>query len=205
MSTHPQVTGVTHDAAGLTSGATVRDVNGGASWTIRAKAVVNATGPFGDAVRVMDDANAAPLITGASGALHRGLWWRVMRMGACLRYGRLERISLGRWESCGRLRRFEERRSAAGNDALSTKLLPRVPSPTQSLPHRAQLFPPMRTSAGVHIVLPDHFSPDNMGLIIPKTRDGRVLFFLPWEGASEVEAAAALVPTRGVGCGRWRS
>ena len=31
-------------------------------------------------------------------------------------------------------------------------------------------------------MLPDHFSPDNMGLIIPKTRDGRVLFFLPWEG-----------------------
>lgn len=34
----------------------------------------------------------------------------------------------------------------------------------------------------MHIILPDHFSPDNMGLIIPKTRDGRVLFFLPWEG-----------------------
>lgn len=37
-------------------------------------------------------------------------------------------------------------------------------------------------AAGVHVILPDHFSPDNMGLIIPKTRDGRVLFFLPWEG-----------------------
>lgn len=36
------------------------------------------------------------------------------------------------------------------------------------------------------MILPDHFSPDNMGLIIPKTRDGRVLFFLPWEGASRV-------------------
>ena len=39
-------------------------------------------------------------------------------------------------------------------------------------------------AAGVHIVLPDHFSPDNMGLIIPKTKDGRVLFFLPWEGST---------------------
>jgi glycerol-3-phosphate dehydrogenase len=37
-------------------------------------------------------------------------------------------------------------------------------------------------AAGTHVILPDHFSPDNMGLIIPKTRDGRVLFFLPWEG-----------------------
>ncbi len=39
-------------------------------------------------------------------------------------------------------------------------------------------------AAGVHIVLPDHFSPDNMGLIVPKTKDGRVLFFLPWEGST---------------------
>lgn len=30
-------------------------------------------------------------------------------------------------------------------------------------------------AAGVHVVLPDHFSPDKMGLIIPKTIDGRVL------------------------------
>jgi glycerol-3-phosphate dehydrogenase len=39
-------------------------------------------------------------------------------------------------------------------------------------------------AAGVHVILPDHFSPDNMGLIIPKTSDGRVLFFLPWEGST---------------------
>jgi glycerol-3-phosphate dehydrogenase len=41
--------------------------------------------------------------------------------------------------------------------------------------------PLIQGAAGVHIVLPDHFSPDNMGLIVPKTKDGRVLFFLPWE------------------------
>lgn len=34
------------------------------------------------------------------------------------------------------------------------------------------------------MVLPDHFSPDAMGLIVPKTKDGRVLFFLPWEGST---------------------
>jgi len=39
-------------------------------------------------------------------------------------------------------------------------------------------------AAGVHVVLPDHFSPSKMGLIIPETEDGRVLFFLPWEGAT---------------------
>jgi glycerol-3-phosphate dehydrogenase len=37
-------------------------------------------------------------------------------------------------------------------------------------------------SSGVHIVLPGYFSPSNMGLIDPSTSDGRVIFFLPWQG-----------------------
>ncbi|XP_022616157.1 glycerol-3-phosphate dehydrogenase, mitochondrial isoform X1 [Seriola dumerili] len=36
-------------------------------------------------------------------------------------------------------------------------------------------------SAGVHIVMPGYYSPDNMGLLDPATSDGRVIFFLPWE------------------------
>lgn len=36
-------------------------------------------------------------------------------------------------------------------------------------------------SAGVHIVLPDYYSPTNMGLLDPNTSDGRVIFFLPWQ------------------------
>ncbi|KAI3382865.1 hypothetical protein SNEBB_005434 [Seison nebaliae] len=36
-------------------------------------------------------------------------------------------------------------------------------------------------SAGVHIVLPDYYSPTNMGLLDPQTSDGRVIFFLPWQ------------------------
>jgi glycerol-3-phosphate dehydrogenase len=42
----------------------------------------------------------------------------------------------------------------------------------------------IKGAAGVHVVLPDHYSPDNCGLIVPKTSDGRVLFFLPWEGGT---------------------
>lgn len=34
-------------------------------------------------------------------------------------------------------------------------------------------------AAGVHVVLPDHYCPDNMGLIVPKTKDGRVLVWSP--------------------------
>ncbi|EPS31873.1 Glycerol-3-phosphate dehydrogenase [Penicillium oxalicum] len=37
-------------------------------------------------------------------------------------------------------------------------------------------------SSGVHIILPGYFSPSNMGLIDPSTSDGRVIFFLPWQG-----------------------
>lgn len=39
-------------------------------------------------------------------------------------------------------------------------------------------------SSGVHIVLPNYFSPRSMGLIDPSTSDGRVIFFLPWEGCT---------------------
>ena len=37
-------------------------------------------------------------------------------------------------------------------------------------------------SAGVHIILPNYYAPANMGLIDPSTSDGRVIFFLPWQG-----------------------
>jgi len=39
----------------------------------------------------------------------------------------------------------------------------------------------VQPSAGVHVILPDYYSPKNMGLIDPSTSDGRVIFFLPWE------------------------
>ena len=38
-------------------------------------------------------------------------------------------------------------------------------------------------SAGVHVILPSYFSPKDMGLIDPNTSDGRVIFFLPWQGS----------------------
>ena len=39
-------------------------------------------------------------------------------------------------------------------------------------------------SAGVHIILPDYYSPASMGLLDPATSDGRVIFFLPWLGVT---------------------
>ncbi|KAL8948831.1 MAG: hypothetical protein Q9222_005015 [Ikaeria aurantiellina] len=37
-------------------------------------------------------------------------------------------------------------------------------------------------SSGVHVILPGYYSPSKMGLIDPHTSDGRVIFFLPWQG-----------------------
>ncbi|KAK9492379.1 FAD dependent oxidoreductase-domain-containing protein [Lipomyces doorenjongii] len=37
-------------------------------------------------------------------------------------------------------------------------------------------------SSGVHVILPDYYCSPNMGLIDPATSDGRVVFFLPWQG-----------------------
>lgn len=37
-------------------------------------------------------------------------------------------------------------------------------------------------ASGVHITLPAYYAPGKMGLIDPSTSDGRVIFFLPWEG-----------------------
>lgn len=42
--------------------------------------------------------------------------------------------------------------------------------------------PIVRASSGVHITLPNYYSPRRMGLLDPATSDGRVIFFLPWEG-----------------------
>lgn len=92
---------ITNSEKNQVVGARVRDVFTGEEFDIYAKVVINATGPFTDGVRKMEDPDANPMI---------------------------------------------------------------VPS------------------AGVHITLPDYYSADGMGLIVPKTKDGRVVFMLPWLG-----------------------
>jgi len=37
-------------------------------------------------------------------------------------------------------------------------------------------------SSGIHIALSKRFAPEDAGIMIPKTEDGRVLFILPWQG-----------------------
>ncbi|OCT48314.1 Glycerol-3-phosphate dehydrogenase, mitochondrial [Cladophialophora carrionii] len=105
---HLEVTGLEKDASGQLTGARVRDLiadkdGQGASeeFTVKAKGIINATGPFCDAIRQMD------------------------------------------------------------------------------APGEKEIVAP---SLGVHVVLPGYLSPQKMGLIDPSTSDGRVIFFLPWQG-----------------------
>lgn len=54
-------------AHGMVAGAVVRDVIGEKEYRITARVVINATGPFCDAVRKMDDPAAAPMIKPSRG------------------------------------------------------------------------------------------------------------------------------------------
>lgn len=67
---HVEVTGLDKDQNGRIRGATLRDVlgNGDKEFTVRAKGVINATGPFTDAVERMDDPSRMTLVAPASGA-----------------------------------------------------------------------------------------------------------------------------------------
>ncbi len=101
VTNYTQVTELIKDAEGKVKGAIIEDRLTGKKFPVRAKSVINATGPFCDQIRKMDDECVVPMVS---------------------------------------------------------------------------------PSAGTHIILPNYFSPTNMGLIDPSTSDGRVLFFLPWEG-----------------------
>ena len=47
---------------------------------------------------------------------------------------------------------------------------------------RPEAKPLVAASQGIHLVLPKDFFPGNTALIAPKTRDGRVMFIIPWHG-----------------------
>lgn len=61
------VTGLLHDSDGRTCGVSAEDRLTGAKFDVRARMVVNATGPFADSIRRMDDPNAAPILKGSTG------------------------------------------------------------------------------------------------------------------------------------------
>ena len=71
---HTEVTALEKDASGRIIGAKVRDVlarpgsTDAADFGVRAKGVINATGPFTDAIMQLDEPSAKPIVAPASGA-----------------------------------------------------------------------------------------------------------------------------------------
>jgi len=116
VANYAELTSLEKNAAGKITGAQVRDNLSGETWTVHAKGVINATGPFAD-----------------------------------------ELLTLSNPEG-----------------------------------HKPIVSP----SSGVHITLPNYYSPRKMGLLDAQTSDGRVIFFLPWQGntiAGTTDSPSAVV------------
>ncbi|KAF9459214.1 FAD dependent oxidoreductase-domain-containing protein [Collybia nuda] len=96
-----EVTELHKSSSGRLNGARLKDNLTGEEWNIRAKGIINATGPFSDTLLTLDDPTHKPIV---------------------------------------------------------------------------------QPSSGIHITLPNYYSPRKMGLLDPATSDGRVIFFLPWQG-----------------------
>ncbi|CCE90338.1 glycerol-3-phosphate dehydrogenase TDEL_0B02090 [Torulaspora delbrueckii] len=74
-----------------------------------------------------------------------------------------------------------------------TKPLPNATISTKVAVENPKMVVP---SAGVHIILPSFYCPREMGLLDVKTSDGRVMFFLPWQG--KVLAGTTDIPMKQV-------
>ena len=110
---YARVVSLAKDADGFVNGLTFRDEEGGASYRLSARSVINATGPFCDELRRVDNPAANPII-----------------------------------------------------------------APSQ----------------GVHIVLPREFLPGDTAIMVPHTRDGRVMFAIPWHGHTLIGTTDTSIP-----------
>ena len=102
---YARVTAFSNDQAGYLNGAVFEDIESGKEHRVRARVVINATGPFADDLRKLDDPEVQPLI-----------------------------------------------------------------SPSQ----------------GIHLVFDKSFLPGNSAIMVPHTKDGRVMFAIPYLGATLV-------------------
>jgi glycerol-3-phosphate dehydrogenase len=67
LANYMKVTGLLKDGEGFVTGAKATDLETGEELEIRARVVVNATGPFSDGLRRMDNPKASPLISPSQG------------------------------------------------------------------------------------------------------------------------------------------
>jgi len=110
---YARVVSLAKDGGGFINGLRFRDEESGASYTLGARSVINATGPFCDELRRVDDPASKPII-----------------------------------------------------------------APSQ----------------GVHVVLPREFLPGDTAIMVPHTRDGRVMFAIPWHGHTLIGTTDTAIP-----------
>jgi glycerol-3-phosphate dehydrogenase len=110
---YARVVSLAKDSEGFITGLTLRDEEAGISHTLAARCVINATGPFCDELRRIDEPGSKPMIT---------------------------------------------------------------------------------PSQGVHIVLSREFLPGATAIMVPHTRDGRVMFAIPWHGHAVVGTTDTSIP-----------
>ena len=67
LASQVEATGLRHDGAGRVGGAELHDRLSGERWEIRARAVINATGPFADHIAKMDEKDAKDILAVSSG------------------------------------------------------------------------------------------------------------------------------------------
>lgn len=67
LANHVEVTKLYKNKSGEVKGVYVRDVLTGDEWQIRAKGVINATGPFSDSIRKMDDPQVERMVVPSAG------------------------------------------------------------------------------------------------------------------------------------------
>lgn len=122
---------------GKVKGAVVCDSETGKTFEVRAKTVVNATGPYSDRILQMDNSTDG----------------------------------------------LPDSQTHDPKASITSEIA--VEKPKMVVP-----------SAGVHIILPSFYCPKNMGLLDVRTSDGRVMFFLPWQG--KVLAGTTDIPMKQV-------
>lgn len=110
---YARVTDLAKDDRGHISGLTFRDEETGGTHEVAARMVINATGPFSDGVRRIDEPASSPMI---------------------------------------------------------------------------------EPSQGVHLVLRREFLPGDTAILVPRTRDGRVMFAIPWHGHTLVGTTDTAIP-----------
>ncbi|MEQ1859041.1 MAG: glycerol-3-phosphate dehydrogenase/oxidase [Chthoniobacteraceae bacterium] len=110
---YARVTALDKDSAGFVSGLNFSDEEADSVHHVHARCVINATGPFSDEMRRVDEPGAAPMI-----------------------------------------------------------------APSQ----------------GAHLVLPRDFLPGDTAIMVPHTRDGRVMFAIPWHGRTVIGTTDTPIP-----------